>query len=404
MPDSFQYNARTVDGDIRTGIIQAESKNRVAAILAEQLLIPTEIKPVRKSLTGGLFSFMTAQRYKNLILFTRNLSTLYKAGIPILRALSIIKIGKKDGAFNVAVREIRDKVKSGTSIASAMADYPRLFPKYYIAAVSAGEHSGKLDKILDHLGVMLEKDLSLNRQIKSSIRYPLIIVGAIAAAFVVLFTFVIPRFMEFYAKMNAELPLATRSLIWINNAFTNYWYVVLAVVAAGFFIFRAIYTTPSGKLYFDDKFLSVPIFGDLMVKGNIARFSYIFQILTISGVPIVRALEMLGNVVKNAKLTEEIEIMGSSFREGGELLTLEKRLKYFPDMALQMVKIGLESGSLDSMLGEIAGHYSREVDYRSRQLTAILEPILTIVLGIFVLIVALAIFLPMWNLIQIFRG
>ena len=285
-----------------------------------------------------------------------------------------------------------------------MKEFPRIFPPIYSATVAAGEVTGKLDTILDSLSGMLERDMELNRQIKTSTRYPLAVVAAIAGAFVVLITFVIPRFVGFYSKMGADLPLPTKMLIWVNQTITGYWIPIVAGIIILGFVLRKVYSTPSGRIFFDRRLLKLPVFGDLIVKGNIARFSYIFKILLSSGIPVVRSLEMLSDVIKNAQLKSEIDRMGESFREGRDINRLINELEFFPEMALRMIQVGMESGSMETMLMETAGHYSKEVDYKSRHLTSLLEPILTVVLGAFVLIVALAIFLPMWNLIQVFRG
>ncbi|UCD17864.1 MAG: type II secretion system F family protein, partial [Candidatus Zixiibacteriota bacterium] len=180
MPDIYTYRARTRSGLLSRGRIQAESPERAAAILAEQKLLPSEIKLAKDSRREGLFGFFKTKLYENLIIFTRNLSTLHRAGIPILRALAVIRIGADNGPFNRAIEKIRDSVKSGKSLSEAIADFPHLFPRIYTAAVAAGEASGSLERILDSLGSMLEKDLQLNRQIKSSVRYPAIVVGVLA--------------------------------------------------------------------------------------------------------------------------------------------------------------------------------------------------------------------------------
>lgn len=404
MPETFSYSARTAEGEKRSGTIQAEAPERVAAILEEMRLIPIEIKPQKQEVRPALFGFLKSRQYEELILFTRNLSTLYKAGIPLLRALDTIKIGPANGYFNRTIERIRSDVQSGRSLSDAMGEHPELFNKIYIASIAAGEASGKLDEILDSLGYMLERDLDLNRQIKSALRYPIIVVCAIVLAFAVLITFVIPRFIDFYSSMGAQLPAPTRIIIWVHHIVTTYWVAVIALLITAGLTLRKIYATPSGKLYFDTWFLSSPVFGDLIVKGNIARFSYMFHLLLKSGLPMVKSLELLSETVKNARLTEEIKVLSSSFKEGRELDGIKSRLQYFPEMGLQMIRIGLESGSIDSMLSEVALHYNKEVDYKSRHLASLLEPILTVVLGFFVLIVALAIFLPMWNLAQIFRG
>lgn len=403
MSETFSYKARNKFGKKQTGVVQANSPERAAVIISEQNLIPIEIKEFNSLTKPGLFQFIKGTMYESLIIFTRNLSTLYKAGIPILRALSIIKVGPPEGYFNRATIKIRDLIRSGKSLSEALGEFPDIFPGIYRSAISAGELSGKLDNILDSLSFMLEKDMDLNRQIKSAVRYPVMVLAAIIAAFVVLMTFVIPRFVGFYSKMGTMLPAPTRALIWLNDFVSNYWILILAGIVILIFILGKIYSTASGRLYFDTKFLTIPIFGDLIIKGNIARFAHMLRILIASGIPLVKALETLSGVIKNSKLAAEIKTLSESFREGREIENLASELHYFPDMALQMIKIGTESGALESMLSEVANHYTREVEYKSRQLTALLEPILTVVLGIFVLIVALAIFLPMWNLITAFR-
>ncbi|MCX6826569.1 MAG: type II secretion system F family protein [candidate division Zixibacteria bacterium] len=404
MPETYLYSARTRSGIKRTGIIQAETADRVAAILDEQDLMPISIKLQKREQKPMFFGFMKSQQYEDLIFFTRNLSTLYQAGVPLLKALSIIKIGPPESYFNRALERIRASVESGKALSEAMAGFPALFSKIYTASIAAGEASGKLDQILDALAIMLERDLELNRQIKSAVRYPIMVIIAIAVVFVVIITFVIPRFVELFSMNGVQLPLPTRILILTNQIITRYWIIVLAVIVAIGATLKKIYSSPSGKLFFDTAFLKIIVFGELIIKGNIARFSYMFHLLIKSGIPIVKALEMLGGTLKNSRLTLEIGMLAESFKEGRELNDLIGKLSFFPTMALQMIKVGLESGSIESMLNEISIHYSKEVDYKSRQLTALLEPILTVVLAGFVLVVALAVFLPMWSLIKVFKG
>ncbi len=404
MPEAFIYTARTKTGQKRSGTIQADTPARVASILEERQLIPVEIKGLKATIRSGIFGFFQSRQYEDLILFTRNLSTLYQAGIPLLKALSIIKIGPSGSYFNGAIAKIHNNIQAGRSLSDALAEYPRIFSQIYCASVAAGEASGKLDLILDSLAVMLERDLELKRQIKAAVRYPIFVVTAIALAFVVLITFVIPRFTQFYASAGAELPAPTRALIWTNQFVTHYWFLILAGIAVLIITMKKIYASTGGRLYFDTRLLRTPIFGDLIVKGNIARFAYLFQLLLKSGIPIVKSLDLLAETVRNSRLTREIKTLSDSFKEGRELSGLTDKIKFFPEMALQMIAIGLESGSLENMLAEVAKHYAKEVDYKSRHLTALLEPILTMVLGVFVLIVALAIFLPMWNLIKVFHG
>ncbi|UCD93742.1 MAG: type II secretion system F family protein, partial [Candidatus Zixiibacteriota bacterium] len=283
MPETFLYTARTSDGEKKSGLMRAESPERVAAVLSEQQLIPTEIKLKKSPQKSGLFRFMKSPVYEDLIIFTHNLATLYRAGIPILRALSVTKVGKEGSYFNKAILRIKDGINAGRPLADCMADFPSIFPSVYTATVAAGEHSGRLDDMLDSLGEMLEKDMQLKRQIKSSVRYPIIVISAIAAAFTILVTLVIPRFVAFYSKMGASLPWPTRILIWLHQFIVDYWIVILAALIVGVLLLRKIYSTPSGRHFFDVRFLNLPIFGDLIVKANIARFSYSLQTLLKSG-------------------------------------------------------------------------------------------------------------------------
>jgi len=404
MSRAFAYTARTPAGDKKTGKVQAEDSKRVAAILFEQNLVPVSIKAVRATDRPGVFGFLKSRAYEDLIIFTRSLATLYRAGIPILRALSIVRVGDAGSYFNRALGRIREGVQAGHGLAEAMAEYPRIFPRVYLASIEAGEQTGKIDQLLDALVAMIERDLELNRQIKSSIRYPLFVMLAIAAAFIVLITFVIPRFVGFYSEMGSQLPLPTMMLIWLNQFITTHWIFIVGGILAAAVILRYLYASRSGRLFFDRWLLSMPLFGEIIVKGNVARFAYIFEILLKSGITVVKSLELLSEVVKNSRLSREIREMAEAVRSGREFDAAAGQTRFFPEMSLQMIRVGLESGSLETMLHQVAVHYSREVDYKSRHLTSFLEPLLTVVLGFFILVVALAIFLPMWNLIQVFRG
>ncbi|HVP07496.1 MAG TPA: type II secretion system F family protein, partial [Candidatus Acidoferrum sp.] len=266
------------------------------------------------------------------------------------------------------------------------------------------EESGKLENTLEELAVMLERELEIGRQVKVATRYPIIVVGVVIAAFVVMMTFVIPRFVAFYDSFGATLPLPTRILIGTSNAVTHYWPIVLtALVALGFGV-RQLLSTAGGRLWFDRQLLRMPVFGDLVVKSNLARFTLLFRLLFRAGLPVVRSMEILGNTLKNTAMVQEIKKLDELLRKGQELSTNMSQFRYFPEMALQLIAIGLESGSLETMLNEVAVHYSKEVSYKARQMTAIIEPILTLVLGAFVLLLALAMFLPMWNLIHVFKS
>lgn len=404
MSEQFRYRAVGIDGRIENGAISAENNEHVLDYLSERALTPIAIVHTPRKKPFSFFGFFKGVDYENLILFTNSLATMIRAGLPLLRALKVIKIGPENGKFNQAIHQIRYSLQSGKSLSESMAEYEELFSKVYVSSINAGEESGQLDSILEELAVILEQEMELNRQIKSGIRYPLLVIGALVIAFMVLMGFVVPRFVDFYGAFGADLPLPTRIMVNTSNFVTSYWYVVAAFGALLFVGFKKLVSTSNGKLWVDDKILKVPILGQLIIKGNVARFSLMLKILFKSGLPIVKSLEILADSVKNSQISREIHHLSALMREGRESSITQGEFIFFPAASLQMIAIGLESGSLEKMLGELGNHYSKEVQYTSTHLTAILEPILTFALGGFVLLLALAVLLPMWNLIKVFQN
>ncbi len=404
MSKQFEYKAVAPDGSHRKGTINAVEIATVEQFLNDQKLIPIDIKPVSEKRLGSFFGFMKGSDYENLIMFTTSLGTMHRAGIPLLRALAVIRIGPENGRFNLVIDKLRSEIQSGRMLSESMRDYPDIFSKVYINCINAGEESGQLDVILDELAVMLEREMELTRQLKAGVRYPIMVISAIVAAFFVLINFVVPRFASFYSAFDSELPLPTRIIMATSDFCTTYWPVMLFISIGAIFGLRMLLRHESSRLWIDGKMLKIPILGDLMIRGNVARFSLMFRIMVTAGLPIVKSIEILADAVKNAAIGAEIRKLGDLFRRGKDVNIGADEFDFFPVQALHMLAIGLESGNLDDMLKEIGTHYTKQVLYTSRQLTAIIEPILTLVMGVFVLILALAIFLPMWNLIQVFKG
>ncbi|PWB76456.1 hypothetical protein C3F09_00365 [candidate division GN15 bacterium] len=404
MPSQYKYQAVTESGFVRTGIVNAQTSQQVEDFLAAQSLMPVKITPVRRARSGSLLAMFQGNDFERLISFTNQMATLHRSGIPLLRALTLIRIPSPGDRFNYVIEQIRSAVQSGKLLSEAMAQHPDLFNSVYVAGVMAGEESGKLEQTLDELSAMLEQEMEISRHLKTATRYPLIVVGVIILAITVVMTFVIPKFVAFYGAFNADLPLATRILIGASEAVVRFWPVALGGLIAFVLGARYFLSRPRGREWFDRQLLRLPVLGDLIIKSNVARFSLIFRILFRSGVPLVKSIDLLASTVKNAAIVAEVRRMQDLFRKGQDLSARIGQFVYFPEMALQLMAVGLESGSLDKMLEEVGLHYSREVQYRARHLTSILEPLLTLVLGAFVLLLALAIFLPMWNLIKVFRG
>lgn len=404
MPTQFKYKALAADGATKKGSLTAENVDQVAEYLSSQECVPVNISAVKEQSSFSFLGFTNRADYESLIMFTNNLATMYRSGIPLLRALSIIKVGQESGRFNRAIQQIRYSIQSGKSLSEAMAAHGDIFSRVYCNSIAAGEESGRLEDILEELSIMMEKEMELGRQIKSGLRYPLIVIIVIAIAFIVLMTYVIPRFVDFYGAFGAELPMATKILIGTSNFITKYWAILLGAVAVLGIGFKKLVGNEKGKQWIDTRLLKLPILGELVLKGNVARFSMMFRILFRSGLPIVQSLHILADSVKNSMVRLEVKRLEEMFRRGSDAGLMEEEFEFLPDLARQMMAIGLETGALERMLGELGNHYSKEVQYTSRHLTSILEPVLTFVVAIFVLIMALAIFLPMWNLIQVFKG
>ena len=403
MPAQYKYRAVTTDGRFRDGVITAQGQDQVEEFLQTQRLIPVTVSRVADKRPFTLFGFLKGADYEKLIQFVSSLSTMYKAGIPLMRALMIIKDSKSDPRFAFVIEQVIMSVEAGRPLSAALAEFPDLFSDVFVACVAAGEESGKLDETLDELAEMLERELELTRNIRSAVRYPLIVTAVIGLAITVLMTFVIPRFVSFYSAFGAQLPLPTRIIIGTSNVIVSYWWAALILLGGIGYGIHWFLGRPDGRRWFDRRVLRLPVFGTLLIRGNTARFTLMLRIMYKSGLPLIRSLEILGGTIKNTVFASEIEKLGDVFRKGLSVDQIGGEFAYFPVQALHMISIGLESGNLEHMLKQVGDHYSKQVLYTSRHLTAIIEPILTLVLGSFVLLLALAIFLPMWNLIKVFN-
>ncbi|MFH2049786.1 MAG: type II secretion system F family protein, partial [bacterium] len=348
MSIQFKYEAIESNGNKHEGTMTAETSEQVLEYLNEKKLIPINIEQIQEKRTIFFLGSSKQSHYEELITFNSNLVTLYKAGIPLLRALSLIKVGSKGSYFNTVIESIRNQIEAGQMLSTAMAQYKNIFSQVYISCIAAGEESGQLDKILDQLNIVLEEEMELTRAIKSGIRYPIIVISAIALAFLVMITFVMPRFISFFDSFGAELPLPTRMMIGVSNIFTHYWPALILTLGTVIFAYIKTVSNPRGKLWLDTKFLKIPIFGNLIIKGNVARFSMMFQILFQSGLPIVKSLDLLVESVRNSAIALEIKIMGVLLKSGRDTEINKSQFEYFPELSLQMITIGLESGSLST--------------------------------------------------------
>lgn len=400
----FRYRARDRAGALVTGSLEADNKALLETSLDKMGLIPISVAEGRPSfqLTDIKKYFEKAEQ-TDVILFSRQLATLFSAGIPLTKALSTLERQFKSPAFTDILRRLRNDIEGGSSFAAALAKHPKVFPEIYSNMVEAGEAGGILDSVLDRLALMFEKNAENKAKVKSATLYPKIVVGAIVVAIIILMNFVVPRFAKLYAGFNVDLPLPTRLLIKFSTIFNQYWYIVL-FVSTGFFLAGRLYLrSETGAREWDGIKLKIPVFGPLMLKSILSRFSRVLGALYKSGLPILQSLDIASRSVENRVIAAEIKLIEDYVRAGKSISEPMTESSHFPPMVAQMVAVGEETGNLDVMLEKTAEYYDREVDSAIRNLTTSLEPLLLAFIFGIVLFLALAIFLPMWDILKVVR-
>lgn len=400
----YQYRARDSQGALVTGTIEADDDSTCEQALERKGLIPIRVSRAGKRAgTNAIKKLLNRVTHQEIIVFSRQLATLFAAGVPLTRALGALERQAVNPEFREVVKKVREDVEGGASFHEALARHPKVFSELYANMVEAGEAGGILDGVLARLALMLEKDAENRAKIKSATLYPKIVVGAIAAALLVIMNFVIPRFAELYASFRVELPLPTRMLIAASNVFTSYWYLALAAAAAVYVLLRMYFKTEKGRLNRDRLVLRLPVFGPIILKSIIARYSRVLGSLYRSGIPMLQALDIVSRATENKAVEADILVIEEEVKKGRPLSEQMERSGRFPPMVVQMVSVGEETGGLDDMLDKSAEYYEQEVDASIRNLTTTLEPLLLGFIFAMVLFLALAIFLPMWDIVKFVR-
>ena len=403
MPN-YQYKARDKFSKPISGVMSALDENAVAVKLEQLGVIPISITETKQEAKVTKFSGSVVKvKFADLNMFTRQLATLQKAGLPILSALTALCEQTENKIFKEVIAQIGRDIESGLSLSGAFAKYPRIFDSLYINMVSSGEVSGRLDQVLERLATLREHDETIRLRIKSATRYPMIVVVAIIIGFIVLTTLVVPRYAKIYAQYTTALPLPTQILLGINYAVTKLWWLLIIVGLGGHFLFKQYINTTLGRITWDNLKLKVPIFGPLFLKLSISRFTRITGTLMRSGIPILKILDISGGSTGNVIVSNAIQNIKKNVTEGKGMSEPMKISGLFPPIVTQMVAVGEETGKLDELLIHVSNYYDEQVDYTINNLTSLIEPILIFVLGLAVLFMALGIFLPMWNLMSIFK-
>lgn len=399
----FAYKARNARGELLQGVLEGMDSASVADQLFTTGVTPVEIVATAApadSDGGTWWSKLTAPRIRSIDvqLFSRQLYTLLKSGVPIMRGLAGLQESAINKSFGFVIKDLRESLDAGRELSAAMRRHPKVFTPFYTNMVRVGEATGRLEEVFLRLFDHLEFDREMHQRVRTALRYPIFVVTALVVAMVVINLFVIPTFAKVYAGFKTDLPVMTQVLLWTSNFTVQYWPLLLALTAGAAIGFKMYTATESGKYQWDKKKLRIPIAGKIMLKGTLARFARSFSLSSKSGVPIVQGLNVVAQTVDNTYIASRIEQMRDGVERGESILRTAVTTGVFTPIVLQMIAVGEETGEIDSLMDEVAEMYEREVDYELKTLSAQIEPILIIGLGILVLILALGVFLPIWDL------
>ena len=400
----FAYKGRNARGELMQGVLEGADSGAVADQLFGTGVTPIEISVTTKVVTGGgdenWWEKLTERRVTSMDvqLFSRQIYTLLKSGVPIMRGLAGLQESAISKSFGKVIKDLRESLDSGRELSAAMRRHPAVFSPFYLSMVRVGEMTGRLEDVFLRLFNHLEFDRDMRERVKTATRYPTFVVIAMVIAMAVVNIFVIPQFVKVFASFRAELPLMTRILIGTSNFTVTYWPALLATLVAAVWGFISWVNTVKGRYIWDKNKLKFPIAGKIILKGTMARFARSFALSSKSGVPIVQALTVVSQTVDNAYLSARIEQMRDGVERGESILRTSATAGVFTPVVLQMIAVGEETGSLDDLMDEIAQMYEREVDYELKTLSSQIEPIMITFLGMLVLVLALGIFLPIWDL------
>jgi type IV pilus assembly protein PilC len=390
------WEGRTRGGGLHKGEIEAETREAAIAILRQQHVIVTAVKPKPRELSLPGFGGKVSE--KDLVLFTRQFSTMIDAGLPLVQCLDILGKQAENKTFSKAIVEIKKEVEGGTTFADALRKYPKIFDDLYVNLVQAGEIGGVLDATFARLAGYIEKARALKGKVKSAMVYPAAIVFVAVSVVVFLMIFVIPVFAQMFQDFGGTLPWPTQLVIGLSNFMKNYIPFAIPVLIAAVFAFKQYYRTGSGKRAVHRYMLRVPVLGPLLQKAAIARFARTLSTLLASGVPIIDSLDITARTAGNKVLEDAVLASIGSIKEGQTLATPLAKHAVFPPMVVQMVEIGDVTGELDTMLRKLADFYEEEVDRAVEALTAMLEPMLMVFLGTVLGFIIVAMYLPIFKM------
>jgi type IV pilus assembly protein PilC len=404
MPATYIYKVRDKAGRLVEGSLEAQSEQLVVSRLREMGYVPLSVSRKGRSPLTMEISFGQKSNLKDLVVFSRQLATMIDSGLSILRALAILSEQTESKSLAKVIGEMKVDIEQGLSFSQAVARHPKIFPPIYLAMVRAGEVGGVLDEVMNRLASTLEKQMELRAKIKSAMTYPIVVAGIVVLIVTGMLLFVVPMFEGMYHDLGGQLPLPTRILITASNLLLRVWWLVAIIIVGLVVLFRRWLATTDGRLQWDRFKLRVPIFGPLMRKTALARFARTLAALVRSGVPIMESLDIVGDTAGNAVIALALTETRERVRLGESIsVALSAADHVFPPMVIQMISVGEETGAIDQLLEKIADFYDGEVQATVDSLTSLIEPALMVFMGISVGGMVIALYLPMFQLINLVK-
>jgi type IV pilus assembly protein PilC len=403
MPATFDYKVRDKTGALVTGQLVGDNEAIVMTRLRQMGLTPVRVKQASTGLKMEIHLRPGRIKLKQIAVFCRQFATMVNSGLPILRALSILSDQTESKELAKVLFAVRAGVENGSSLSAAMAEHPKAFNNLFISMVKAGETGGVLDDVLLSLADQIEREVELRRQIKSAMTYPIVVVALVTLILAAMLLFVVPQFETIYSSLGGTLPLPTRMLLSVSRAVRTYWYIVLLGAVVASFLFRRYKKTEAGRARVDAVKIRIPIFGPLFHKVALARFASTLGMLLRSGVPILQALDNVNETVNNRVIGDAVDDVKTSVREGESIAKPLGQHKAFPPMVVQMMAVGEETGAVDTMLDKVAEFYNSEVTATVEAMTSLIEPLLIAVIGGAVGAAVIALYMPMFNVINLLK-
>jgi MSHA biogenesis protein MshG len=412
----YKWRGRNALGEVVTGQLEAMSEGGVVKQLKALDVMPVHIAISAETTTASADSWLVrADRWlvkatqeavvvEDVVVFSRQMYSLDKAGVPILRALAGLQASAVKPVMTEILQDIRSSLEQGHELSVALARHDDVFSAFYIAMIKTGEMTGRLTEVFLRLNEYLVFERDVRERIKQAMRYPSFVIGAMAVAMLVVTTFVIPIFARVYDGYDAELPAITRGLLAFSSGILNWWPVLVAFIRGGGLLARGYVRTPEGLYRWDALKIKFPFVGNIILKATLARFANSFALIGESGVPLVQALTVVAKTVDNAFIGRRIQEMRDGIERGRSIAYCAANTGIFTPVVIQMITVGEETGELNELLIEIAGMYERETDYSIKGLATAIEPLLIVFIGILVLLLALGVYLPIWNLSDAVMG